>query len=111
MRADPVHELAAIDLYGAIKLGEIAGDELGEATAVAGNPVSKLSTSQREHLLERTQPGGHHVLNGVALAINRRGEVVGGRAEAFGHIAGAGDDRLANPRPGLLELGHNIAAT
>ena len=58
--AQPLHQLAAIDLHGAVEFGEMLGDQIAERLRVARNLLGELGAAMGEHLLERLQARAEH---------------------------------------------------
>ena len=59
--AQPLDQLAAVDLDGAVELGEVLRDQVAERLGVARNLLGELGAAMGEHLLERLQARGEHL--------------------------------------------------
>ena len=120
--AQTFDHFAAIGLYRAVELGEVAGNEIAERGGVAGDAFRKLGAAVVEHVFERLQPCSQHFAHGIAAAGDRVGELacaliehVLERLQPCGHhfarrIAAAGN-RVGKRLGALAELvGHAVAA-
>ena len=108
--AQPLHQLAAVDLHGAVEFGEVLGDQAAERAGVARDLLGELGAAVGEHFLERLQPRAQHLAHAVALGVDGRFQRVGGLAERVGHLAAARQDGLGDARAGFLELADHVAA-
>ena len=66
--AEPLDQLAAVGLHGAVELAEVAGDEVAERRGIARDLFAELGAAVVEHVLERLQPRRQHFAHRVAAA-------------------------------------------